>query len=633
MRVDAGRATCETESRACRFDQGVVLQRGAETVRAPEARVDPAEETIDASGGVLLTDPTRALSARVLRAFSGGRFLAEDVVAVFKASPQPLSSATTFDEARRHGRNRLVASGTRLEGEGDGRFTLQDARLTLCDCPGGGAPSWELQAPRADVMPGKRAILSWPVLRITPRFLFIDHPVPVLVLPWLYVPLSDRQSGLLIPQVVSGTATGFVLAQPVFLTLGRSADATVTPLYAFGPIHIGSGPSLSSAAVRGPGANTELRWAPAEAAAGRLEVRWLQDLDTEPGEMPARLAILGTHSQRLSPEATLRADLELFNDRLYVRDFSPDVLIGAATYTRSDALLSWRHGDAVVELGAAYHLLMLVNGAVPPVPFGTFGAKTQEFHRWPSLTADLAPIAWGPVLVSGRAGLGRYAPLSGEIGSQPLGLTAPYAPAFQVPPEQGFRVAVNRADARVELRAPLLLGRAVLVEPYVRGAALGYIWDTLLEPAANAWGIAGARLWSEFSRSFGAIRNAIAPSLEVRAGSAVLGPALQVPSYDAWDRAPTGFYPTPVGSASAVAPGRTLAAAPPGAFSQARLALETRLSRGSTDFLRLAVGQDADLRAGQFAETWAQAALAGGPASLNVLARFDPLHKRAEGYP
>ena len=62
----------------------------------------------------------------------------------------------------------------------------------------------------------------------------VDRPVPVLVVPWLYLPLGERQTGLLLPVLGSTGASGFTVAQPLFITLGRSADATVTAEYAFG---------------------------------------------------------------------------------------------------------------------------------------------------------------------------------------------------------------------------------------------------------------------------------------------------------------------------------------------------------------------------------------------------------------
>ncbi len=41
-----------------------------------------------------------------------------------------------------------------MTGTGDGRLRLREARLTVCDCPGEGAPSWELRADAAVMQAG-----------------------------------------------------------------------------------------------------------------------------------------------------------------------------------------------------------------------------------------------------------------------------------------------------------------------------------------------------------------------------------------------------------------------------------------------------------------------------------------------
>jgi LPS-assembly protein len=251
------------------------------------------------------------------------------------------------------------------------------------------------------------------------------------------------------------------------------------------------------------------------------------------------------------------------------------------------------------------------------------------FQRWPSVTFDLTPVSLGPLLFSARAGLSRFAPIQGFENASAEADLAPF----------DRRLAANRADARAEVAAPLLLGRTLLLEPYLRGAALGYLFDARLDPIVNAWGVAGARLSSEISRSFATVRHALVPFVDVRAGTAVAGEQLPVPSYDLWDR---GFgrpaIPFPGGPVSelfqvvppfallqgtpALPPGPTLAAAPPGPFEQLRAGVETRLTRGTMDLLRLAVGQDIDLRAGRLAETWATGTLLLGPLALDALARF-----------
>lgn len=573
---------------------GAVLRRGDVVVRARSATFDPATGEVSAVGNVLLTDATRVVAADAIRAVLGGELEAEGVVAFVKDAPVDLGAAAGLDEARRAGRNRLSFSGPRLEGDAAGRFRLHDARLTLCDCPGGAAPSWEVSARKADVIPGRRAILSWPVLRVTPRFLLVDRPVPVLVLPWLYLPLADRQTGLLLPEVRSVKGTGLALAQPLFVTLGRSADATLTADYAFGRAR--ADVAAGEPAVRGPGARLELRWAPAIGAEGRVQVSWLHDLDDEPrGAAGDRLAIEGEHAQRLSDETTLRAALRLTSDPLWVRDLAPNDVARTVPYRRSDVLLS-RGGDALVlEAGASYLQPLRPLGTVEGEDSGTFGAGLDASSRWPAVAATLVPLGAGPLRLSGRAGAARFAPVSGAF-------------------DREGRPAATRADVGLELSLPLLLGRALSLAPYVRGAAAGYAFEADRDAEGSAWAVAGAVLGTEVSRRLGRLRHAIAPRLEWRAGTDVAGDRLGWLAYDALDRTGAG----------------ALASGPAGPWQQLRGAVETRLAGERGDLARLEVGQDLDLRSGRFAETSVAAALALGRVSFDGAARFFAVDGRGE---
>lgn len=589
-------------------ENGAVLRRGAVTIRARSATFDPATGEVRAAGGALLTDPTRVVSADAIRAVLGGEWEAEGVVAFVKDAPVDLSGAATVEEARCAGRNRLSFSGARLQGDAEGDFTLDAARITLCDCPGGAAPTWEITARRADVRPGDRAILSWPVLRITPRFLFIDRPLPVLALPWLYVPLGDRQTGLLLPEIRSTAATGFAVSQPLFVTLGRSADATFTADFASGRSR--SDVAKGEPAVRGPGARLELRWAPAAEAEGRVELAWVHDLDDEGAELPAdaprgehgnRFALTGGHRQRLSDRTTLSAALRLAGDPVWVRDFTSDVLGRTVDYRRSELLVS-RRGDALVLEGGANYLQPLRPGGVlRPEEYGLFGSALDGASRWPGLSATLVPVAVGPLRLAARTGLARFAPVSG-VRDASGGLAAEP------------RIAATRADAEVELSAPLLLGGIVSLVPYARGATAGYALESGDAPLASVWGVAGASLGTEVSRRYGRLRHAISPRIEWRAGTDVAGDDLASLAYDARDRTGAGL----------------LASGPPGAWSQLRGGVESRLGVGASDALRLALWQDYDVSRGRFAETTAAAAVRAGPLGADAHARFLAFDGREE---
>ena len=267
--------------------------------------------------------------------------------------------------------------------------------------------------------PGKEARLQWPVLYVTPRFLFMDHPVPVMTLPWFTVPLAPRVSGLLVPLLSSTGPTGWTVGQPVFLTLGRSADLTLVPRYSWG--QSASAVKNGNPSVRGPGAVMEGRWAPADKAAVVLRLDLQDDLDDESvpsagivGASGLRYGVRGAWAQQFSEETSVRLGLDLVGDPLYVRDFSSDVRIREATSRRSALVLSHRTGPLALELGAAWLQPVSSNGSLSRIDNGLFGASLPAFHRWPGLAVTLAP--WqlaGPLLLSGRAGLVRFAPLHG----------------------------------------------------------------------------------------------------------------------------------------------------------------------------------------------------------------------------
>ncbi len=651
---------------------GATLRRGRLTLRAPTIAYDAAAGTADATGGdVLLLEPGRAVGASSLHLVLDGPYEARDVTAFFKDLPLDLGAAPDLEAARRAGRNRASLRAERVLGvRGEERFRAEHARLTLCDC-GGAAPTWELRASHADVVPGERAILTFPVLYITPRFLFIQKPVPVLPLPWLYVPLGDRQTGLLLPEVNNGSRIGWAFSEPLFVTLGRSADATLTADYAFGP---GDGAMRrGQRGVRGPGASLELRWAPAEGSGGFVRVYDLHDTArdyvTDAGGVlraspphGERIAVTLHHAERFSERTSAVADVGLVNDPLYVQDFTVDVLLRSAEYRRSAAALAHRLDDVVLEADAAYHLPLgnlgqqsfavdPTNG-LPRVPYGLFGGDVSSaFHRLPSASATLLPVPLlGPLRLSGSLGVARFAPVRGSTGDEGLDGLGPgdrgWAPGLGAASggrgdageydgrwERGERLAATRAAARAEIRAPLRVARVLAIEPWVRAVADGYAFEAARPARLSAIATAGVSVSTEIARTFGSgdgrWLHVIEPRAEWRGGTGALGGPLPAFAYDELDAAPPapGDPCTTGGVAGrACLPLRALSAAPPGPWSQLRLAVRTRLVAPagplSRSALEVEVGQDVDLERGALSESFARGQLIAGPVRASLLARF-----------
>ena len=619
---------------------GVVLRRGAVMLRADTASYDARTGDIEASGHVLLTEPGRAISAHAMHTVLDGPFQAHDTVAFLKDTPLDLSRCRTIDEARSTGRNRLTFGGPNAEGTAT-RFQVEGARVTLCDC-GGGPPSWEIRASHADIIPGKRAILTWPVFYITPRFLLVHTPVPVMVLPVVYLPLSDRQSGLLMPQLSFGGPSGWGLSQPLFLTLGRSWDATVTADYLFGP---------TTTAAKGPGTSLELRWAPAEGMRGQLRFSllhslsqlWPQGVFEPPGWN--RIGISGFHEQRLSDAAYLKAEVGLIGDPLYLQDFTGDALLRGAEYRRSAVALTYRRDDLLLEADAAYHLPLayLDTGSTNRAPFGPFGWDLSTFHRLPSASATLLPVRLlGPLQLAATFGIARFAPLRGVTGDEGQNGIGPGERGWSAGAVDtgerdgrwtgtgtagpGERLAASRAVSRVELRAPFSVGHVVEIEPWVAGTGAAYAFEAGPGPQVDAHAAGGLSLATVVGRTFGEgasrIRHEIEPRLEWRGGTGQVGPAL--PNY-AYDELDVALPPRVLAANGDVVPQRTLSAVP-GSFSQLQLSVRNRLISPagplSNTFLELTLGQDLDLAAGKASETWARAGLQLPHLSVDVVARF-----------
>jgi len=649
----AGQVTFEPERSRWTLTGGAVLRRGPLSLRADRATWDAGRGELHAEGGILLAEPGRLLSAESLALLPGGAFDATGVRGFWKERAEDLSGCASGEEARTQGRNRLSFFGDRISGRrGEERLLLQGARLTLCDCPAG-APSWELRARRADIVPGDRVVLDWPVLWVTPRFLGIERPVPVLAFPWGYVPLADRQTGLLLPEL-RHDRNGYGVALPFFLTLGRSWDATVTPEWI-------TGPSASTVAeqhrgVRGPGLGLELRWAPVEGAAGLVRLHavhstlsaWPDGAWRPPGG--ERLELAFRHRQPLGAEAGLAVDGWLAGDPYVQADFTGDLLARNAEYRRSAAAAWWRAPD--VLLAADLHASQPLAGleAAPGgarAPFGWFGGDLSTFHRLPALTAQLLPVALaGPARLAGRLSLVRFGPLRGASGDEgpdgigpgdrPWGFTAGSTGSLARDAgerdgrwQPGERLATSRALARLELTAPLAAGRWLAAEPWIAATGAGYLFDAARGALATGRVAAGLALSTQLARrggeGSGRWLHAVTPRLELRAGSASHGGPL--PSGYASDD--DDVAPAPVAALAPSAfplrlPARSLSAAPVGGWRQLRASVRSRLAWGSGNGIDLEVGQDVDLGRRQGAEAFAALEARAGAVRADLSARFDP---------
>jgi LPS-assembly protein len=111
---------------------------------------------------------------------------------------------------------RYSLSGELLEKLGEKRYVTRNGEYSTCiDCP----KSWTMYGRNVDMEMGGYAEITGMMLRVS--------EVPLFYFPYLVFPVkSDRQSGLLFPQLGSSEEHGFRLTIPYYWAISRSQDAT-----------------------------------------------------------------------------------------------------------------------------------------------------------------------------------------------------------------------------------------------------------------------------------------------------------------------------------------------------------------------------------------------------------------------
>lgn len=426
--------------------------RTAETVlRADEVAYDQAAQTAKASGNVMfVSGQFAAVADEVLvdlrsneASVKGGLFMQKRNV-----TAEALRAAQTPQELRQMGDTPVLLSGTHIKRTGPNAFQVDDLAFSPCACKPG-EPSWRVEANKASVVMGERAILSWPVVYV--------HSVPVFAVPWLYLPLAERRSGLLVPRPTTSGLNGFGIDQPVFFTLGRSYDLTLTPGYYTGassenhPFTSGTDTinrmEPRFVGMRGPRLLTEFRYVPSEQTHGRLTLGGVYDLqplrnpvtgqffrlnnDPNAGYVPDARGLRGEaswqHVQDLGGGFRDRVDAGFVSDGFYTRDLTADIVARENQYLRSSGVIYHRGEEHYAGLEVSlrqdirWPYQFLSEDRVPAAadPSRPVIPGPITFQKLPALT-----VAVPEQLISGRWAAGlrmeftRLAPFTKNFGDE-----------------------------------------------------------------------------------------------------------------------------------------------------------------------------------------------------------------------
>lgn len=452
------------------------------------------------------------------------------------------------------GQTALAGNADRIQRGAGGHLYMKNLTFTPCDCEPRDPlkPHWSIQSTSADVVLGEGAWLWLPVIRV--------YDAPVFALPVMYVPLSDRKTGLL-PILPSYSAwTGWNFPIPVFVTLGRSADIEFDLGYTTGGVNPNFG-------VKGPSLDTTFRFTPSLATHGTVELFLLQDLQPPrnpessigwpPGVGPEHFGPRGELTSQivsiLGGGWTTRLDLNLASDAALPRDVATDVLVQANQYLTSTLQLSHRGADSWEGLTLSYR-----QDTQYPFGYSLFGTdrdpSTGAALRGPATFQQLPDISvafperplWGPLFGSLDMAYTRLSPLTQLFGDEGRdGLFLPVAPAVTTPPGvvdplQGDgvyqlayeREARDRLDVVPRLVLTLPVGEVLRIRPSAWLRQDVYVGEITGAVNQRGYGVLDLLVSSELSRTYGegqgALRNAIQPSVEVRdivgAWGAVPGP-------------------------------------------------------------------------------------------------------------
>ncbi len=343
LQIEADQMTAVDDGNRVHLSGNVHVFGGAMDIRSDEADLFVKEERSVFVGNVRAVDGKRVLlSDRLELEKKTSHAIIGRALILMKKEPLSGTSnqCTNAAACESSGLNDLYLGGEHMERQ-DGHYLIDKARFTTCDCRGG-KPTWEIRASSADVLPNERVWMTWPI--------FYAKGLPVFILPAAYLPLSERRTGLLFPQVNFSGRDGVVLSESLFVTLGRSADTTL---------------SYDWFQDRGSRERLEFRVRPSATSDLVLRLGFLQDhkafvqtiLNGTTSNEKNKLRLSGDLNTfaDFSPETALRASLHLYSDSNMVSDFRSDIA-GRAVEEAPSQIAFWQRGaQTLFAIDAVYH--------------------------------------------------------------------------------------------------------------------------------------------------------------------------------------------------------------------------------------------------------------------------------------
>jgi lipopolysaccharide assembly outer membrane protein LptD (OstA) len=290
----------------------VVVQRGERRLTADWVAFSPSTGRGVASGDVIVSDGQNRLHTRFVE------FDVEDMQgALFDAR---------FDVPSGH----MRLEGAMIAKTGDQTYSFEKGVFTSCRCPDPESEDpWRIRAESADLEVG-----GYGTARDTT---FEILGVPVAWLPWAIYPLkTERQSGLLLPEVGHSSRNGFEVGVPVFFAAGDPVNVVATPRW------------LSKRGAKG---DLELDYVVGERSEGYAFGSYLNDGDVDPNSLETpfgrnRWSTKGSHDWSGPLATRFKANYLFASDNAFPDDFQELRPWRSVRYLPAVASAEGRAGDS-----------------------------------------------------------------------------------------------------------------------------------------------------------------------------------------------------------------------------------------------------------------------------------------------
>ncbi|MCX7944261.1 MAG: hypothetical protein N2746_07125 [Deltaproteobacteria bacterium] len=245
----------------------------------------------------------------------------------------------------------------------DDKIFAEDVKYTLCKCKNDN--TWELSADSVYYEKDKFLLSLSNVVYF--------YNIPSFYIPAILVPVGERRSGFLFPEMGFNSTTGYSLRNAYYQTLGVSADAT---LY------------FTIMSRKEEMYSLEFRYRPLENLYGKMMLSYLDA--KEDSVYDKRFNLKNNHRYEYSDSILLGMTTNLVSDSTYMFDFLFDFWERNTEYTISRFYSGYIQDNILLNLYCDFY--QNFKQGLKPGSFNLFSdVGLSESQRLPSLTFTLLP--------------------------------------------------------------------------------------------------------------------------------------------------------------------------------------------------------------------------------------------------